>query len=313
MKDHYDSPWKDILDTHLPLFLALFFPDSHADVDWSRGWTSLEQELRQLAPESETGHRIADKLFKIYLRDGGESYLLIHIEIQGEYEPGFSERMFLYNIRFFNIHRVPVMSFAVLTDSKPDWRPGSYGWDRWACRMDFQFPVVKLEDYNKRWDELEASQNPFAVVIMAHLKTKATRDDAEERLSWKARLVRQLYDKGFNRDAVVDLFRFIDWVMRLPPWLESRFLEDVRQWEKEKKMRYVSSIERLGRQEGMQIGLQKGRQEGEARLLSRLLARRYSPLPDWVGEKLEKADRQQIELWSERLLEAGSLEEVFRS
>ena len=36
--------------------------------------------------------------------------------------------------------------------------------------------------YEARWDELEADVNPFAIMMMAHLKIKATRDDSEDRL-----------------------------------------------------------------------------------------------------------------------------------
>ncbi len=50
---------------------------------------------------------------------------------------------------------------------------------------------MKIWEYNRRWVELEKDQNPFALVVMAHLKTKATRGDARERLSWKVKLVRQ--------------------------------------------------------------------------------------------------------------------------
>jgi len=35
----YDSPWKEALVRYLPHFLALFFPDVHAQIDWSHGYT----------------------------------------------------------------------------------------------------------------------------------------------------------------------------------------------------------------------------------------------------------------------------------
>jgi hypothetical protein len=48
-----------------------------------------------------------------------------------------------------------------------------------------EFPVVKLLDYESRLDELEKSDNPFAIVVAAHLKTQATRRDFESRLQMK--------------------------------------------------------------------------------------------------------------------------------
>jgi len=38
--------------------------------------------------------------------------------------------------------------------------------------MRLEFPILKLSDYESRWDELENSTNPFAVMVMAHLKTR---------------------------------------------------------------------------------------------------------------------------------------------
>jgi hypothetical protein len=34
-------------------------------------------------------------------------------------------------------------------------------------------------------------------------------------------------------------------------------------------------------------------------------------LPDWVAEKLAQADQTSLETWAERVLDAGTLEEVF--
>ncbi|MBI4594838.1 MAG: hypothetical protein HY730_00490 [Candidatus Tectomicrobia bacterium] len=58
------------------------------------------------------------------------------------------------------------------------------------------------------------------------------------------------------------IFRFIDWLMVLPKDLVNSFTEALRQFEKEKKMRYVTSIERQGMEKGMKQGLQQGVQQG---------------------------------------------------
>jgi hypothetical protein len=41
----YDSPWKEILERYLPEFMAFFYPAIYAEVDWSRGYEFLDQEL----------------------------------------------------------------------------------------------------------------------------------------------------------------------------------------------------------------------------------------------------------------------------
>lgn len=67
MVNDYDSPWKDYLSKYLQQVFDLLFPFTSAKIDWSRGFEFLEQELRQLVPDSERAKRIADALVKVYL------------------------------------------------------------------------------------------------------------------------------------------------------------------------------------------------------------------------------------------------------
>jgi len=73
---------------------------------------------------------------------------------------------------------------------------------------------------------------------------------------------------------------------------------------------------RIGMQQGMQQGKQEGRQEGkqegEGYLLLRQIKRRFSQLPDWVEEKITQATTDQIEQWADNILDATTIEEVFR-
>jgi hypothetical protein len=99
-------------------------------------------------------------------------------------------------------------------------------------------------------------------LVLAHLKTLETRQDPGSRSAWKLRLVRGLYERGLKREDVQQLFRFIDWMMELPEGPDKQFWHEMQQYEKEKQMPYVTSIERLAlqreRAEGLREGLLKG-------------------------------------------------------
>jgi hypothetical protein len=58
--------------------------------------------------------------------------------------------------------------------------------------------------------------------------------------------------------------------------------------------------------------LQEGRQEGEARILIRQLRLKFGPLEPEVEELVRSADADCLLGWSERILTAESLREVFR-
>ncbi len=237
--------------------------------------------------------------------------MFTHVEVQGEQEADFPLRMYTYNYRLFDRYQRPVVSLAILGDDSASWRPDHYRYELWGCWAGLGFPIVKLRDYNERWQELEASDNLFAIVVMAHLKTRATRHDPEDRLRWKNRLARHLYRAGHERQDVLELLRFIDWVLRLPPELEQRFDENLERFEAETKMRYVTRWERKGIEKGLQQGLERGMLQGEASLLKRLLKRRFQQLPPWVEQRLEVASREELERWADRVTEVEALEEVF--
>lgn len=61
----------------------------------------------------------------------------------------------------------------------------------------------------------------------------------------------------------------------------------------------------------MATGRMEGRMEGEARLLARLLSRRFGELPAWVGLRLNSASETELAVWSEAVLDAKALDEVF--
>lgn len=165
--DH-DSPWKVALEVRFPEFLALLFPHIHPEIDWQRGYQFLDKELQQVTPDANEGRRYADKLTRVHTLKGGETWVLIHVEVQGEPERAFSQRMYTYHYRLLDRYGVDVVSLAVLADTRKSFRPTHYRRSRWGCELDFRFPVAKLLDWNARWAELEASDNVFALVVMAH-------------------------------------------------------------------------------------------------------------------------------------------------
>jgi len=121
-------------------------------------------------------------------------------------------------------------------------------------QVSFRFPTVKLLDFAEDLESLEKSNNPFATIVLAHLQSMATKGSAPDRYRWKLRVVRGLYERGWDANRVRQLFRVIDWMMDLPPNLQSGFRNDLDKIEKEKHMPYVTSVERLAKEEGRLIG-----------------------------------------------------------
>ena len=206
----YDSAWKQTLKVFFPDFMAFFFPAAHGDIEWAKGYQFLDKELQQAASDAELGRRYADVLVQVWRQGGEEAWVLVHVEVQGQPQAEFAERMYVYNYRLYDYHQRHVASLAVLADEQPGWRPSEFGYELWGCEAGLRFPVVKLLDYRARWAELEESRNPFAVVVMAHLKALETQADVTARKAAKWQLLRRLYEQGYARVDILNLFRFID-------------------------------------------------------------------------------------------------------
>jgi predicted transposase YdaD len=257
-----DPPWKEALEKYFPQFMAFFFPKAHAAIYWNREWTFLDKELEQIVRDAELGRRLVDKLVQVWDFQGQESWILLHIEVQGNRDADFPRRMYRYHYRIGDRYDRPVVSFAILTDENPKWRPQAYEYSQLGNRLLFKFCTVKLLDYQPQLAELEQNPNPFAVVVMAHLQAQATRHNPNDRLRWKLRLIKGLYRRGLNREDILELFRIIDWLMALPEDLERQFQTELKAFEEERQMRYVTTIERWGEQRGEERGERRGERRG---------------------------------------------------
>ena len=244
--------------------------------------------------DAELGRRLADKLIQVWRKDGNEAWVLVHVEVQGQEESDFAKRMFVYNYRIFDRYDQPVASLAVLCDERPGWRPDQFGYELWGCKVGITFPIVKVLDYVGRWEELEGSDNPFATVVMAHLKTQDTRHDDEGRKGWKLYLVRRLYERGYQRKDVIGLFCFIDWIMRLSEEMEESFWAEMRQYEEDKKMEYVTSVERIGIKKGIQQGIQQGMLKTAREALIDILEVRFDVVPQTVIKAIMEIDEPEL-------------------
>ncbi|MFN8673436.1 MAG: hypothetical protein U0457_15300 [Candidatus Sericytochromatia bacterium] len=58
-------------------------PELYQEIDFQKGYEFLDGELNKIKIKSSSKNRRSDKLVKVYLKDGSEKYILIHIEVQG--------------------------------------------------------------------------------------------------------------------------------------------------------------------------------------------------------------------------------------
>ena len=263
IRQDYDGAWKASLETYFEEFLALLFPDIHAEVDWSKGYSFLNNELEQITKDAKTGRRYADKLVKVYYKDGTEEWLLIHVEIQGDPQPDFAERMFTYWCLLRMQYDVNPESLAVFTDLNKSYRPNTFKFSGSGTQIAFTYPIAKLMDYEteSQWANLKESNNVFALLVMAQIKAKRLKGHDQALFEFRLGLTRLLYQRGYSREQVVELFHFIGWMIRLPKPLEYQLIEAVKVVEEEYKMPYINTVEQYGIEQGIEQAEKRFAQE----------------------------------------------------
>ena len=129
--------------------------------------------------------------------------------------------------------------------------------------------------------------NPFAWLTAAHLQAQATRRQPQKRAEIKTRLVRGLYRCGLSSARVRELFRLLDWVLALPRELEYTFKRDLARFEEENNMPYVTSIERIAREEAREEAQEEACKTLRQGIL-KIYQERWGQPSTQVVEKLEQ-------------------------
>jgi len=309
----FDGAWKEALERYLHGLMDLFFPAIGAQIAWESGIEFLDQELQQVVRDAKLGKRRVDKLVRVRLRDGTAQWILVHIEVASQPYVKLEATIFEYHHRLMDRFGKPVLSVAVLADASPTWRPaGVYESNVLGCRLRFEFPICKLLDFAKDWEALEHSKNPAAIVVMAHLRALETREsgDMEQRAGYKWQLTRMLLERGYQRKEVLELFRLLDWLLELPEQLKLAFRQQIVEYEKQKTMPFITSIELLGRKEGLKEGREIGRHEGKRELIFVQLEKRFGSLSPTTRQAIARLAPAALEQLAEAILDFGTLREA---
>jgi hypothetical protein len=212
-KDNYiskDVLWKGLVYDLFDEFLAFYFPAYVAEVDFSQKPVFLDKELAEISPLSDAGEHRADMLVKVFLKDGTEKWLLIHIEIQGYEDKEFEQRMFHYYYRIWDKYQKSIASIAIFTDEKADYHPKKYEFATWDTHLSYKFTTYKILDAKQA--DLDKMNNPFALVTeVVLLAIQQKKEDELVVLELKTALFRKLLEKGYDKNYIRILGRFLEY------------------------------------------------------------------------------------------------------
>jgi hypothetical protein len=203
-----DILWKGIIEDFFDEFLYFFYPEETDIFDFSKGFEFLDKELEQLMFPSSSKRRIADKLVKVYTKEGEEKWVLIHLEVQGYEDKQFAERMFTYYYRIWDKYHQKIAALALFTDDVENYRPDKFEMSFLDTSLNFTYKTIKLSDYEPK--DFQKIDNPFAIVMETAWYGLSKNKLSDENLfSLKLDLARRLSKKGFPKETFGKICTFI--------------------------------------------------------------------------------------------------------
>jgi len=144
--------------------------------------------------------------------------------------------------------------------------------------------------YNdERW-RVGIRNNPFSIVVKTHLKALDSRKDPNKRYRWKVELFKALHKAKYTKKQILELYRFMDWVLRLPTALNQKFDNFVEKYEEAKTVRYVTSIERRLLKRNAQQNFEQGVLQKSREYVTDILDVRFHSVPSPLAEKVQAID-----------------------
>jgi predicted transposase YdaD len=204
-----DTLWKSILEDVFEDFLRFFYPNADDIFDLEKGFDFLDKELEELFPQTQRKDvRYVDKLVRVWLKNGREEWILIHVEVQGNGDKTFAKRMFIYRYRIQDKYDRPIVAWAILTDKNKKFHPTEYRESLLGTEVIYRFNSYKVINQDEK--SLNESQNPFAIVLLTVLLAlKKDKVKEVELIDLKLDLVKKLYQKAIPKKKIQALMNFL--------------------------------------------------------------------------------------------------------
>ncbi|MDG9978403.1 hypothetical protein [Ectopseudomonas oleovorans] len=273
--------------------MQLFAPEEAAHLDETVTFTPIREEQLK--------DRLSDRFLELDIPlllewpDGRREALLFVIEQQSDPRSFSIHKLARYCLEISElmgtVRVVPVVIFLKANRQHPQLTLGNEFFDY------LQFRYIRATLAEMPAEHYLESDN-----LVARLNLPNMHWPAELKLAIYASAIRGLTSLERNPDKQVKYLEFIDIYAQLDNNEQARFKEQYRQEGDEMK----GFIERYTEQ-----GIQRGLVQGRASTLQKQLQLKFGPLPEALEQRLFDAGEAELDVWTERVLFAESLQAVF--
>jgi predicted transposase/invertase (TIGR01784 family) len=286
-------------------------------IDWS-SLTLISGEHTDLTAESLE----SDLLFTAQL-DGDKALLYFLFEHQSSADRTMPFRLLRYMTRIWERfakdapgERLPIIIPLVLHHAERSWTFTTQFRDllrvpeRLAQAVapfvpDFTFVLDDLSKLDEHALRHRALTDLARIALVVMQRCRESKDPGTILRPWVQTLVGVLTAPN-GREALQLVARYTAEVSDAEPELIYRFFAELGP---EAEEIFMTTADRL-REQGRQLGVAEGRTEGIARTLTRQLTLKFGPLSAAALARIQAAAPEELERWTDRVLTAGSLEDV---
>ncbi len=291
---------------------------------------AIAARLSEAPPKLLDGHFVderlrntqSDRLYELRLRDGGAALLYVLLEHKSAPDPRTPLQLLGYMVRIWERHagtdgrklrRLPPIFPLVVYHGAAPWRVPTSVLDCLAADAGLK---AELQGFGYRVRDLghipyeQLSADPAVRGLLGVLRYAFARGLDAATL---ARLLRDIPDDGvLLRPVLLYIVRQFEIDERVF-WAALADSRPARQEELKMTLaqEWIRQGKAQGREEGRAAGRQEGLQQGEATVLLRLLSLKFGPLSAADRARVEQADAETLLLWSERVLVAERLAQVW--
>ena len=306
MASSHDQNFKNLILDYPQQALALFAPEEHAALKPGVKIVPIRQE--QLKERLGERFRELDVPLLVEWPDGRREALLFVLEEESSASRFSIKRLAHYCLDLAELYDtvrvVPVVIFLNKAGHAPERL--QLGSDQHTY-LDFRY--VKCELSALPYELWQDSDNLVARLNLPNMR-------------WPKALKVEIYAKAIQgllslepdwnrRRKYVD---FVDIYTDLTD-NERQSYEQEYQQENEEMAGFAERFTNIGLERGLEKGREEGREEGRRQeainMLTRFLTKRFGPLDEGTQAQVSSASVEQIEAWSDRVLDVETLSEVF--
>jgi hypothetical protein len=235
-----DGNIKEAIDSFFEDWLIFFFPNLHPLVDFLIPPIPLEQEFQGIIAFASGKKKIVDKLYQITMkpvvktteRNKGskkkeqkpvKEIVLLHTEAETSPKSTFTRRVFLYAAVAIAKYQRRLTALVIYTGKKVPKKRNSFEMFFQGTLLSYIFNTYVVAEQNE--EELIASDNIFALIILAIKYVIDSPNDYAKRFAFKKKLFSLLLEREYPLEKRRKLMIFVNQILSIPKDLQDDFIK----------------------------------------------------------------------------------------